>query len=316
MKYILILLFVTISLMSYAQEQNQSLDKEEIINIPDINFEKALIKKGIEEGEPDGKILLSKIENIETLDLAWTEPPISDLTGIEHFKNLKILLVEANDLTELNTSKNSKLETLSCGGNEKISSLDLSKNIALKRLFLYDHDAGSSNIKSIDLSANINLRSLHFDSYLIEDIDLSHNTQLKELFCQAPWGHRPNHGLLTLDLSNNILLEKLNCYGNQLKYIDLSNNLQLKYLACSDNQLIELNLKQNKELEELSCSRNNLSYLDCSQNLRLKKLWCSKDLSKCLAISPATAVYYYEEEEYQFIKVDGLSDILKPDCLD
>ena len=59
-------------------------------------------------------------------------------------------------------------------------------------------------------------------------INVSHNTQLKELWCQ-------NNNLTTLDVSKNTQLESLNCSSNHLTTLDVSKNKQLKKLFCYDN---------------------------------------------------------------------------------
>ena len=59
-------------------------------------------------------------------------------------------------------------------------------------------------------------------------IDPSHNTQLKELWCE-------DNNLTTLDVSKNTQLEILNCSSNQLTTLDVSKNTQLKKLYCHSN---------------------------------------------------------------------------------
>ena len=88
------------------------------------------------------------------------------------------------------------------------------------------------------------------------------------------------HGNLTgsLDLSDFVNLEELNCWDNQLTSLDLSNCPNLTKLHCSDNGLTNLGfltqLDPNK-LTELIISNNNLtgdlSLFSCFTNL--KYLW-------------------------------------------
>ena len=63
----------------------------------------------------------------------------------------------------------------------------------------------------------------------ITAIDLSHNTQLEELYCYS-------NSLSNLDVSHNTQLTELSCYSNQLTSLDVSNNTQLKKLYCYDNK--------------------------------------------------------------------------------
>ena len=67
--------------------------------------------------------------------------------------------------------------------------------------------------------------------------------------------------LTTLDLSQNTLLETLNCTGNNLMHLDLSNNPALTSLICSENQLNSLDLRNNSNVISLTTT-NNLN-LNC-----------------------------------------------------
>jgi len=51
-----------------------------------------------------------------------------------------------------------------------------------------------------------------------------------------------------LDVSNNPVLEKLHCGGNQLISLDISLNTALDVLDCSRNPITSLNFSNNLEL--------------------------------------------------------------------
>ena len=93
-------------------------------------------------------------------------------------------------------------------------------------------------------------------------IDLSHNTELIELYCS---GNR----LTTLDLSHNTELIELNCSGNRLTTLDLSHNTELQKLYCNSNNLTALDVSHNRWLEKLFCSGNYFS------SQALDDLYCS-----------------------------------------
>ena len=62
--------------------------------------------------------------------------------------------------------------------------------------------------------------------------------------------------LTTLDLSQNIFLESLNCTGNNLTNLNLSNNSALTSLNCSDNQLVSLDLRNNNNIVAITTINN------------------------------------------------------------
>ncbi len=120
--------------------------------IPDANFEKALIDKGIDIGVIDGKVLTANVSGVKSLTVDFAN--ISDLTGIQDFSSLTFLSCVANKLNSLDVSKNLSLIVLGCFSNQ-ITSLDVSKNIALTNLSCSDN-----LITSLDLTKNIHLVGL------------------------------------------------------------------------------------------------------------------------------------------------------------
>ena len=64
--------------------------------------------------------------------------PLTSMRGIEYFESLNILSCHYNQLTELDVSKNTKLEGMACTYNQ-LTSLDVSANTALLRFYCYDN---------------------------------------------------------------------------------------------------------------------------------------------------------------------------------
>ena len=112
-------------------------------------------------------------------------------------------------------------------------------------------------------------------------IDLSQNTQLKELNCGS-------NNLTTLDVSGCTPLEQLNCSSNQLTSLDVSHNTQLTELGCSYNQLSSLDVSGCTQLEWLNCRENNLTSLDVSGYTQLERLNCYSNRLTTLDVSGCT----------------------------
>jgi hypothetical protein len=173
--------------------------------IPEQNFEKALIAKGLDD-VLDGKVLTSAIANITDLDVSlidfsW-DNAIRSLEGIQDFAALKTLNCSGNYVDSgLDLSKNTALTTLNCSNNGGLWELDLSKNTALTTL---------------NCSNNRQLQRL----------DLSKNSALTTLDCNT------NLSMRTLDLSNNIALTSLNCSYILFNSFDISKNTALVTLDC------------------------------------------------------------------------------------
>ena len=122
-----------------------------------------------------------------------------------------VLALGANDVTEIDVSKNIDLDKLVCGVNN-INVLDVTNNKKLTYLV-----CGSNNLSELDISQNI-LLSTYFS-------------------CS-------NNNLTKLDVSNNPLLTDIHCSFNQIESLDVSNNPELRYVSCrfSDN-LESFNIK-------------------------------------------------------------------------
>ena len=200
-------------------------------NFPDPNFRKALAKKlKIKEGDEitDEMIWQTTMLNVSA-------KAITNLKGIEHFPALKKLFCGSNQLTTLDVSKNIAMTRLECYNN-LLTSLDVSKNTALKELA-----CGNNQLTSLDVSQNTALKDLNCGRNQLKSLDVSKNTALTYLNCS-------NNQLTKLDLSKNIKLELLYCDFNQLAKLDLLKNTALKWLSCNGNPLTSLDVPQNTTL--------------------------------------------------------------------
>lgn len=149
----------------------------ELTYVPDNNFEQALINLGYDD-VLDDYVATNKLEEISELSLINLN--ISNLTGLEAMPKLRILLVENDEVPV------------------KIENIDLSKNVNLERLLLYQ-----TLLESIDVRNNINLKILDIPFNELKEIDLSKNTELTELYLTG-------NPLETLDVSELTKLVKVN----------------------------------------------------------------------------------------------------------
>jgi type IX secretion system substrate protein len=171
MKTLLYILLLSISTTAFAQ----------ITQIPDPNFEQALIDLGIDsDGIVNGQVLTSDIENVTNLNV--NNKGIHDLTGIEGFAALETLDVSSN----------------------QVESLSFTQNLALREV-IFNH---SSWLTEIDLTNNVNLEILRSSFSFLTELDITNNTSLIELVLGEP-APSANHGIEYLDLTQNTMLQKL-----------------------------------------------------------------------------------------------------------
>ena len=99
---------------SHAKFNEKGCTVVKLTNIPDDNFEQALIDLGIDD-VLDDKVLTSSINSLGSLDVSGKN--ISDLTGISDFVKLSELNCSNNQLTVLDVSMNVELANLNSTSN-------------------------------------------------------------------------------------------------------------------------------------------------------------------------------------------------------
>ncbi|OXB23877.1 hypothetical protein B0A80_08670 [Flavobacterium tructae] len=230
--------------------------------IPDVNFEKKLMSLGLDSGIIDGKVPTAKISGVTSLNVSKSS--ITNLTGIQDFASLEVLDCSGNSLTTLDLSKNIALKNLVCYSSQ-LTALDVSKNTALEQLTCY-----SNQLTTLDVSKNTALTYLSCYSNQLAALDVSKSIALKKLDCYS-------NQLTALDVSQNVALTELNCYSNKLISFDISKSIVLTKLYCYSNQLSALDVSKNIALIELYCYSNQLTALDVSKNTVLRHINCSSN---------------------------------------
>ncbi|WP_264535836.1 leucine-rich repeat domain-containing protein [Flavobacterium sp. N1736] len=228
--------------------------------IPDSYFEDKLIQLGIDKDGKNGQVAISSVLGVTSLNVASSL--ISDLTGIQSFKDLNVLNCSSNIMTTIDLSKNTNLTELLIPSN-KLTALDLSKNTALTKLTCY-----SNSFTNLDFSSNTALTTLSCDRNKLTSLNVSKNKALTYLDCSQ-------NQLATLDVGQNTALINLNCSTNQLTNLDISKNITLTWFLCNYNKIATLDVSGNLELKQLSCTDNKLKSLDASKNTALTIFECS-----------------------------------------
>ena len=191
MKKLFLLLLLGFTLVGFSQTTE----------IPDPNFEQALIDLGYDTAPINGSVPTANISGVTILDVGNKD--ITSLTGIEDFTALTDLICFNNQLTSLDVSNNTALTFLSCNENQ-LTSLDVSNNTALTELY-----CAFNQLTSLDVSANPALTALTCYTNQLTSLDVSSNNALTELYCF-------NNQLTSLDVrnGNNISIGVFNATNN------------------------------------------------------------------------------------------------------
>ena len=295
-----VLLFLaTAALMVLPQQMKADNIVINETNFPDENFRNWILSQDYGQ---DGVLTEEEINSVKSM---FIDPQnIADLKGIEFFPALSILSCGINKLTSLDVSKNVALTTLYCSSNQ-LTSLDVSNSTALSyfdcsgnqltslnvsnNTALSYFDCSGNQLTSLDVSKNVALTTLYCSNNQLTSLDVSNNTALSILVCYE-------NQLTSLDVSNNTLLERFYCYENQITAIDVTNNAALRYLYCNNNQLTELDVSKNTELRYLGCENNQLTSLDVSNTL-VFALYCHGNKIKGNAMDALIESMKEQQEE-------------------
>ncbi len=163
------------------------LTKAQVTLIPDSTFEQLLINLNIDsDGILNGQMLTSDAQNIIQLNLYTGAGSfrILNMTGIEAFTNLELLLGSFHEFNNINLSTLTKLDTLILPSNS-LKTINLSNNVSLEYLHIGNYElefAQYNLIRQLDLSSNVELRHLDlYNLFTLERINLKNNksSQLK-----------------------------------------------------------------------------------------------------------------------------------------
>ncbi|CAL2104905.1 exported hypothetical protein [Tenacibaculum sp. 190524A02b] len=269
----------------------------QIVNIPDANFKNALLNHNpLIDTNKDGEIQITEAEVVTEINV--TNKNINDLTGINTFKNIKILRCSNNNLTNLELTIHYSLELLSAGYNQ-LTSIKFGK-LGLTNVFLQNNKLTSLNVAPLDaletLDASINkltevqlafpvnhipFKSLNLWDNELTSIDLSLLTELEDLQVS-------NNLLTSINTSNNKKLQKLIADTNQISSIDIKENSLLTEITLSNNQLSTIDLSNNALLKNLNLISNSFQNLDISTNKSLENLYLQNNQLTSLDISSHT----------------------------
>lgn len=146
--------------------------------IPDPNFETQLIAFGYDTNGLTGDILNTDAEAVT--EFISNGDNITNFDGLQAFKNIRILNLGRNQFTTLPLDNLTNLEELSFKDNVVLASLDLTKNINLKKLDIRSIQAlNTSSIATLNLSANIRLEYIHIFNF--QDLETILFPQTKSL---------------------------------------------------------------------------------------------------------------------------------------
>ncbi len=230
----------------------------------------------------------SKIDVFVASECYLTEVEMDKLT------NLEILDVSNNELTRLDLTRQSKLQSINVSGNPfnvkplliggnkpslmildmgRITGLDPSFNLSdYPALVTFDAWA-NTGLKTLDPTGCPKLSKLSIDSTPVETLDVSQNKELTIL-------NISDTRITDIDLSHNTYLTQFyadHMSGSvnsdvRLHSLDVTKNPNLVYLFASGNGFTELDVTNNGYLQDLYVNNNRLTSIDLTNKPNLLNL--------------------------------------------
>ena len=237
--------FESNSSFSIDTQTNYFVNCPELTSIPDVNFETYIESINLGNGiVGDNLVRTDLVETATTLDVSSKN--ISDLTGIQSFKALIYLTANNNLITTLDLSQNTLLERLFITNNS-IEVLNLNNNFALKTI-----DIGNNQLTFLEVRQLTNLQALSVYNNDLSSINLYSNKELLTFIAN----------------------------GNKLTNVDIRENDKLFWIDLDDNQLEDLMLKNgnNTNITQFSITGNpNLTCVEVDDVNFSTTNWTEKD---------------------------------------
>ncbi|NSI65114.1 leucine-rich repeat domain-containing protein [Mediterraneibacter gnavus] len=208
--------------------------------------------------DKDGNGSLSEAECMEVEELAMPNAGITDLEGVENFRNLQRVDVSQNAIGDFTQVKDlSSLQILKVNGNPA-SVLDVTGCSSLKKLY-----AQNSTFSELHVTGLGSLEEVRIENNHLTDLDLTGLTSLRALSCYGNQLH-------TLDARPAAALEVLQADSNGMESLLVEGLGNLKTLHCQNNNLQQISLSGLGALEEFNAANNSLRELIVDEATALK----------------------------------------------
>ena len=208
--------------------------------------------------DKDGNGSLSEAECMEVEELAMPNAGITDLKGVENFRNLQRVDVSQNAIGDFAPVKDlSSLQILKVNGNPA-SVLDVTGCSSLKKLY-----AQNSTFSELHVTGLGSLEEVRIENNHLTDLDLTGLTSLRALSCYGNQLH-------TLDARPTAALEVLQADSNGMESLLVEGLGNLKTLHCQNNNLQQISLSGLGALEEFNAANNSLTELIVDEATALK----------------------------------------------
>ncbi len=240
-----------------------SVCEAQVVNIPDAMFKDKLLQASdlnmialdinqnsiTIDTNNDGEIQIAEALTVYFLNIqcdeCLTTNNIQDLTGINSFSNLRILMVVNTGITNLSLNNLTHLIDLTCNYNP-LSIVELVSMNSLETIDLRDN-----NIVSVNFNQIPSIRAILCDNNNFTEVHLNNLLNLEQVY----FGF---NDITSFTIANCPQLFLLWCNNNQISELEVNQLTAINSLYCQDNLLTSIDVTQLTSLNEFFFSGNNL----------------------------------------------------------
>lgn len=311
----------------------QEMSGLEAVEINETNFPDEALRTELSEKtydkDGDGVLSGNELSTKKEIKLYYLKT-LSDLTGLEHFVNLKTLHISQGALTAIDTRGLVNLESLEISHVSSLTSVDVSKNEKLTRLIIYD----AANISSLSLTPTIktldlyktplikelnvkpltDLRLLTLGGLGITDLDISGLKSLTQLSIGSGDGLGTLTPLKSLIISDCSSLTSIYCSSQSIELLEIDGLDALENMAVNNCQyLTTLKVKNCAKLRELKCEcrpngvvrgGGSLATLELENCPKLYLLDCEKNVLREVNLDKVTGLRNLNFDDNQLMELD------------
>lgn len=117
-----------------------------------------------------------------------------------------------------------------------------------------------TDVETVDVSQNQYLQILNVSNTKVTSLDVSHNPNLLELYCDHYGSYNESYKISELDVTANTKLRYLFCAGNNLTDLDISKCPDLITVSATANYLTSFDVSQNPNLYIVEINKNCLDF--------------------------------------------------------
>lgn len=285
MKKYIILSTLTLLLSNFTNLKAQS------INFPDENFLEYLLLYTNIDTNKDAEIQVSEAEAYTG---AFTiTGNITNLTGIEYFKNLTSLTLNSAKVNTLNISANKQLERLYIY-KSPITKVDITSNTKLIMM-----DVKENNLLTqfkFGQHSQLQYASLMFNN--ISEIDVTNCPKLTNLFLTS-------NNLTSINITKNPRLSELNIASNKISVLDISQNTRLTYLNIGYNKISQLDITKSNLLDTFMIQGNPINTIDVSKTKYLRQFVIDNTDISTIDLSPLSMLQFFYANHSKLKTIDA-----------